>query len=57
MVIADFRSYADAQDRLYKAISDPSEIGRLSLINTAQSGFFAADRAIREYAKDIWHIS
>ena len=57
MVIADFRSYADAQDRLYKAISDPSEMGRLSLINTAQSGFFAADRAIREYAKDIWHIS
>ena len=57
MVIADFRSYADAQERLYKAISDPSEMGRLSLINTAQSGFFAADRAIREYAKDIWHIS
>ena len=57
MVIADFRSYADAQDRLYKAISDPSEMGRLSLMNTAQSGFFAADRAIREYAKDIWHIS
>ena len=57
MVIADFRSYADTQERLYKAISDPSEMGRLSLMNTAESGFFAADRAIREYAKNIWHIN
>ena len=57
MVIADFRSYADTQELLYKRIADPSEMGRLSLMNTAKSGFFAADRAIREYAKDIWHIS
>ena len=57
MVIADFRSYADTQERLYKSISDPSEMGRLSLMNTAESGFFAADRAIREYAKNIWHIN
>ena len=57
MVIADFRSYVDTQEKLYKRISDPSEMGRLSLMNTAESGFFAADRAIREYAKDIWHIN
>ena len=57
MVIADFRSYADTQERLYKSISDPSEMGRLSLMNTAKSGFFAADRAIREYAENIWHIN
>ena len=56
MVIADFRSYCDTQDRLYKRISDPSEMGRLSLMNIAQSGFFAADRAIEEYARNIWHI-
>ena len=56
MVIADFRSYCDTQDRLYKRISDPAEMGRLSLMNIAQSGFFAADRAIDEYAKNIWHI-
>ena len=57
MVIADFRSYADTQEKLYKHIADASEMGRLSLMNTAKSGFFAADRAIREYAKDIWHIN
>ena len=57
MVIADFRSYATAQEALYKRIADPSEMGRLSLMNTAKSGFFAADRAICEYAKNIWHIN
>ncbi len=57
MVIADFRKYADAQEKLYKCIADPAEMGRLSLMNTAKSGFFAADRAIREYAENIWHIS
>ena len=56
MVIADFRSYVDTQEKLYKRISDPSEMGRLSLMNIAKSGFFAADRAIEEYAKNIWHI-
>ena len=56
MVIADFRSYANTQERLYARISDPSEMGRLSLMNIAKSGYFAADRAIEEYAKNIWHI-
>ena len=32
------------------------ELARLSLMNTAQSGVFAADRAIAEYARDIWNI-
>jgi starch phosphorylase len=57
MVIADFRKYSDTQERLYQRISNPSEMGRLSLMNTALSGYFAADRAIREYAEDIWHIN
>ncbi|MBQ1576385.1 MAG: glycogen/starch/alpha-glucan phosphorylase, partial [Oscillospiraceae bacterium] len=29
---------------------------RLAIMNTAKSGFFAADRAIREYAQNIWHV-
>jgi starch phosphorylase len=56
MVISDFRRYADTQERLYMCISDPSEMGRLSLMNIAKSGYFAADRAIDEYARNIWHI-
>ena len=57
MLIADYRSYVDCQRRMYDRIKDDSERGRISLMNTAQSGIFAADRAIAEYAKDIWHIS
>ena len=56
MVTADFRPYVDCQQRLYERIADPSERGRLAVMNTAQSGFFAADRAIAQYAKEIWHI-
>ena len=50
------RLYVDCQQRLYERIADPSERGRLAVMNTAQSGFFAADRAIAQYAKEIWHI-
>ena len=57
MVIADFRSYSNTQESMYQRIADASERGRLALVNTARSGFFAADRAIREYAENIWHIS
>ena len=56
MLIADYRSYADCQSRMYERIADESERARLAIVNTAQSGFFAADRAIEEYAKNIWHI-
>ena len=54
MLIADYHSYADCQTRLYERIRSRDELARLALVNTAQSGFFAADRAVREYAKNIW---
>ena len=57
MVVADFRPYMDCQQKLYERIADPSEMGRLSIMNTAESGFFAADRAIAQYASEIWHIN
>ena len=56
MLIADYRAYADTQRRLYDSIRDPQERGRLSIMNTARSGVFAADRAIREYAENIWNL-
>ena len=56
MLIADYHSYADCQTRLYDRIRDRGELARLALVNTAQSGFFAADRAIREYAQNIWML-
>lgn len=56
MLIADYRAYADTQRRLYDSIRDPQERGRLSIMNTSRSGVFAADRAIREYAENIWNL-
>ncbi|HAE88971.1 MAG TPA: alpha-glucan phosphorylase [Clostridiales bacterium] len=56
MVLADFDSYADAHKRLEKAYNDPMDWNKKSLINVAQSGFFAADRAVKEYGDRIWHL-
>ena len=56
MLIADYRAYADCQKKLYQRISDKNELARIALVNTAQSGVFAADRAIREYAENIWKL-
>jgi len=57
MLIADYRSYADCQRRMYQRIGNADERARLAIVNTAQSGFFAADRAIEEYAHNIWGIN
>jgi len=56
MVLADFRSYVDAQERVSKAWKDPSVWTRMSLLNTASSGFFSTDRTMREYNADIWKL-
>ena len=56
MLIADYRAYADCQRRLYERIADSEERARLAIVNTAESGIFAADRAIEEYAKNIWNV-
>ena len=56
MLLADFADYRRAHDELYTLMADPIASARVSLVNIAQSGIFAADRAIAEYAKDIWHV-
>ena len=56
LLLADFKSYVNCHDRLYATISDPAERARLSLVNTAGSGVFAADRAVLEYAQRIWRV-
>ena len=56
MLIADYRAYADCQRRMYQQIKDEGELARLAIMNTAESGVFAADRAIDEYARDIWKV-
>ena len=55
-VFADFSDYLDAQDRVSSAWKDHERWNRMSLINTARSGFFSSDRSIRDYCKNIWGI-
>ena len=55
-VLADFQSYCDAHDRLDRAYSDRERWGRMSLMNTANAGFFSSDRSVKEYATRIWNL-
>lgn len=55
MTLADFDSYCKAQDRVSAVYTDKLKFGNMSLTNIAKAGVFSSDRAIREYAKNIWH--
>ena len=55
-ILADFRSYADAQKRVEAAYRDEKGWAKKALLNTACSGKFTSDRTILEYVDDIWHL-
>ena len=56
LVLADFQSYMECQDLVSATYGDPEKWTRMSILNTARSGKFSSDRAIREYCKDIWQV-
>lgn len=55
MVLADFQSYLDAQDRVDEAYRDPDAWSRSAVLNVARSGFFSSDRSVRDYLDRVWH--
>lgn len=55
LVMADFRSYVDAWEKLTGGYGDQETWNRKALLNTASSGWFSSDRTIREYRDEIWH--
>ena len=57
LLLADFQSYCEAEQRMVSTYADPETWNRMSLHNIARSGIFAADRAVAEYADNIWHVS
>ncbi|MBQ2153307.1 MAG: glycogen/starch/alpha-glucan phosphorylase, partial [Clostridia bacterium] len=57
MVLADFADYAAAQSRASALYRSPEQWNKVSLTNIANSGIFAADRAIKEYAENIWNLT
>ena len=57
MVLADFEDYAKAQRTASELYTDQIHWNRMSLLNIANAGRFSADRAIGDYANDIWHTT
>jgi starch phosphorylase len=57
MTLADFRSYVDMQDQVSQAWQDQAHWTRMSILNTASSGFFSTDRTMLEYNRDIWKLT
>ena len=55
-ILADFRSYAEAQKKVEQAYRDEKRWAKMALLNTACSGKFSSDRTIQEYVDDIWHL-
>jgi starch phosphorylase len=56
MVAADFEAYWAAQRAVDRLWQSPADWWRMSILNTARMGWFSADRTIREYAREIWHV-
>lgn len=56
MVLADYRSYVNCQDRVGQLYGDPQQWTRRSILNVARIGYFSSDRAIREYCQEIWKV-
>lgn len=54
-VLADFASYVSCQRKVSKTYADQELWTKKSIYNTANMGKFSADRAVMEYAQDIWH--
>ena len=57
MLMADFKSYMHAQEAVDLLWADPEEWDRRAILNLSRSGRFSSDRAIEDYAREIWGIA
>ena len=57
MLLADFDSYAECQQRVGDSYRNQETWTRMSILNVARMGRFSSDRTIREYAREIWNAS
>ncbi len=57
MVLADYRSYVDCQERISMAFKDQKKWTKMSILTVARMGKFSSDRSIREYNEKIWHAT
>jgi len=56
-VLADYGSYITCQEKVVGAFRDKDRWTKMAVLNVARSGRFSSDRAIREYAENIWRVS
>ncbi|MFO7663133.1 MAG: glycogen/starch/alpha-glucan phosphorylase [Chloroflexota bacterium] len=57
MVLADYQAYVDCQEKVDEAYRETDGWVRMSILNTARCGFFSSDRAMRQYAANIWKVT
>ena len=57
MALADYSDYRRVQEHISEVWKDRETWNRMSLMNIAGAGRFAADRAVKEYADNIWFTS
>ena len=55
-ILADFKSYAAAQERVEEAYRDEARWAKMAILNMASSGKFTSDRTIQQYVDEIWHL-
>ncbi len=55
-VLKDFKDYVKAQEKTANLYIDKDKWAKICITNIAKSGYFASDRTIEEYVKDIWHL-
>ena len=56
-ILADYASYVDCQEKVSQVYRDQEKWTKMAIFNVARSGKFSSDRAINEYAQNIWHIT
>lgn len=56
LVLADYASYINCQERVGESYRRPVEWTKKSILNVAHMGRFSTDRTIKEYADEIWGL-
>ena len=55
-ILADFRSYVEAQKKVMEAYKDEERWAKMAILNVANAGKFSSDRTIQDYVDDIWKL-
>ena len=56
LLFADYQSYIECQERVSQAYRNQNNWTRMSILNTARTGYFSSDRTIQDYCQDIWKV-